>query len=695
MLVRPVSSRNTSSQTMGRSSPKDRFRLRQLLVVVKFNMHLKSRWVRINSNHKAVSLMVRRMLRHSAGSPLPTDQTTYFKHPAIRIGRTLPVFGLTSLILCACSWNPINNISSLSPAVREGALGYNGAVGDAADQILVANILRSKDFAPLNLSQLSSISGALSLQGSLGFTLPFGAPGHSGGQESSGQDSAAPSISGGTTPTYTLTPLNTQGFTLTTLQPIFANYVLDLLQNGFPREILFSIFIKEIDFPAHDGDPGPYRYVNDPDDQGQFLAFEDMVIALVQDKVALKTVDVLEPVGPEFGMYAVPSNRSKATTTYIGKDGKPLPYTPPTPPVSYGQVVDTVPDQIKNVDQAGFGLVTGASDAQYHVGNADSNRSQLYRVYPGQIVMCVDHSTIGGNKVPVISPFSDKTSKGEPNPRAPTALQTHSAPFLQLALASEAGVQSDATSGGTFDLAAVAAPFALPAPSSGTGTGSSGSTSTPSASSPGGGSKGGGGSPAASSTPSQATIPALQASRISALVTDDGCQHDQVILKDFSDDHFSEKSSQFVHVYWRSVTEVFQYLGAILRYNDGPGQGKAFAVPISPDPMVARATIPADSSQTANLQCAIILPKDYKPASDPSKTSNGPCAKLFEVREGGLGSLRVSYNERYYAVADIDPHSPKADYTRPLLSVMSTLVNLASQPSSIQPSTPLRLLPLP
>jgi len=301
-----------------------------------------------------------------------------------------------ALGLSGCSWAPIKNVTSLSPAIQADTLGYNEAIGDSADQILLGNILRSRDFEPLNLSQLSSLSGALTLQGSLSLSLPAG-EGAGSNAPVIGQNVTTPGITASTSPTYTVTPLNTQAFTLSILQPVSAGYVLNRWQAGLPRELLLLLFVKEIDFPdpstAPENAGNTVRYYNNPDNEQQFAAFRDLIDTLILAHAELKSVDVLDPVGPPFSL-----NASIATTI-------------PEPAHDGFAATNKTTSTLKTTaDSAGFGLITGSNDGQYHVGNTplpadlpihgpdyttdDSNKpqtrgGQLYRVYAGQVELCI------------------------------------------------------------------------------------------------------------------------------------------------------------------------------------------------------------------------------------------------------------------------------------------------------------------
>jgi hypothetical protein len=555
--------------------------------------------------------------------------------------------------LPACSWRPIEALTSLSPAVGAGTLGYNDAVGDAADQILLTNILRAKDLEPLNLSQLSSISGTVSLSGTAGFTLPFGFEGSMGGNKVTGQRSAMPSVTGSTTPTYTVTPLNTQAFTLSILQPVSPAYVLNRWQAGVSRELLLLLFIKEIDFPAPDGGTSTTtRYINDPDNEASFLAFSGLVHSLVvANSAELKAFDILDPVGPPFSLYA--------SVTLPGKSGA----------TSGGTSPDTL------ADQTGFGLITNANDGQYHVGNVISsskagpsaNQSiskggQLYRVYAGQVALCVS-GNIGNFQVPEIAPPRPVTPP--PHVNAATYKHSQAVGMVLKRLALAAAVQ---TSSGTAN------------PSGGGATKGAAGGPSPSA---GGGSS------------TQGMTAALQAGRVSAIVAADGCKFDQIVLDQFEEGDFQTASQSFIHIQWRSLSEVFDYLGAILRYNERHHKPE-----LEPSTAPSCSTPPSSTSSPAALPENLRSPFQFPVCGDPSvvKVSEFPTepqsAILFAVYHGIIGNLSVRHNGKLVEIADSNPNSPKSNYTRTVLSMLSALVNYAAQPT-VSTTTPLRLLPIP
>jgi hypothetical protein len=507
-----------------------------------------------------------------------------------------------------------------------------------------------------------------------------------------------PSVTSGTSPTYTLTPLNSSSFTLAIIQPVQPLFILNLVQQGVPPEILLSLFVKEIDVP---GSMGVTRYVNDPNQRGYVKRFTHLINEMMRNRLTMKAVDILEPVGPTFNLRTA-AGESREWPTYHNPDNKWQHCSGPDPskPSDQGSTTQAnqTAAQAKNVDNQGkkadnkdnkdnkdcktytstfslpgpsadpqgFGLITSTGDAQYHVGNAPSNQGQLYRIYAGQMLMCVASPTLDGDHY--IPPIHHSRPASIPSELyRPTSWIYPSFESLIYFTTLRPGEWMPNTPSGLITKVAAN-------PSKGSNSGGLGQSAAPS-SSPSGGGKSGGGSPGGSSSAPAANAgaaPPLQAPRFSALVSGDFCQRDQIILPPgFSESELSYDSKAFVHVYWRSLSEVFQYLGAILRENDG-NQG----------------------------HFKICLGTDWTIASEPPqgdrKTScdeHLPETTLFALTKDGDSDLRVSYRGSTYGITRPEP--PNSDFTRPILAIVSTLVNLAAQQNLSESSTPVRLLPLP
>jgi hypothetical protein len=127
------------------------------------------------------------------------------------------------LVLVGCS----SMIPSLAPRLHDNAVAYDAAISDINDRVLLANIVRARDYVPLSMTELSTITGTLSEQASLGLSVPFG-----GNYGSTPRGTATPSVQIGTAPTFSMAALNTRGFTLNIIQPISPVYVASKWNSG-------------------------------------------------------------------------------------------------------------------------------------------------------------------------------------------------------------------------------------------------------------------------------------------------------------------------------------------------------------------------------------------------------------------------------------------------------------------------------
>jgi hypothetical protein len=488
------------------------------------------------------------------------------------------------------------------------------ALAAASDQILLLNVLRAKDHQPLQLGTLTSLNGALSVQGTAGFSIPFG----SQPQNPTG-NTFSPSLTGSTSPTFAFTPLNTQGFTLMALQPVSASYVQQQWVGGVSRELLLMLFVKEIDFPYIDpADPTnvhAVRYINNPDQPDQFNAFKKLIETLVTNKAELKSFDILDPVGPAFGLGAASDATKNAS----------------------GVVTATV-------NQSAFSLVTGNNDGQYHFGNVDfagggtPEQGQLYRVYSGQVALCVSAANLKSTyPLPPLAPEEQKKI----NKGLATLPQINAGDMRVEMFVQGAGGGPTSTPGAT------------PA---------KGATN---ATTPGGSS-------------SQATMAALQAGRISSVVDDTGCGPAEIVSPAGSEQDFQNSSAHFVHLQWRSVSEVFDYLGAMLRYNQA--KNAAWSYTEAPPSWVATGV---DSPATVGGR---------QGAAGVAGSFTCSTRTLFQVSPGSDGAVTVERDGAYFSV----PRSADScDESLVVFSLMQPLVNLANTASTVTTSQPLQLLPLP
>jgi hypothetical protein len=243
------------------------------------------------------------------------------------------VAGLLGLTACA-TWRA--DTYTLSPAVKESARRYSDVMDDFADQALFANVLRARDYAPMNFNDLSSITGSLSLSGTLALTVPFGPYNGDRYAQSLGanRNTSMPSIMSSTSPVISIGTLNTQGFMMTMIQPISTTYVLSKW-DSYPHDLLLYLFVKAIRFPGEEdaarpwckdhSDPACWQRLvhrNDPDNDDDFQDFQLLVSQMVSTtqqpdldvggQVDMRALNLLDPLGDP-----IPIGRMYTATTPI------------------------------------------------------------------------------------------------------------------------------------------------------------------------------------------------------------------------------------------------------------------------------------------------------------------------------------------------------------------------------------------
>src|SRR3984957_20367564 len=169
----------------------------------------------------------------------------------IQSGARLVVVATVVLALSGCS---------MATSIQRNALDYNAGVANYNDQMLMYTILRARDDAPINLLALSTINGAVTLQGGLGAAAGYQ---HVDGTTVAHglTGSLTPSITAGSSPTWSMASLNTQGFTLGIIQPISPMYIVSKWSTGLDRKFLLRLFIKSINLKETNG---YHEYLNDP-----------------------------------------------------------------------------------------------------------------------------------------------------------------------------------------------------------------------------------------------------------------------------------------------------------------------------------------------------------------------------------------------------------------------------------------------
>jgi hypothetical protein len=311
-------------------------------------------------------------------------------------------------------------------------------------------------------------------------------------------------------------------------------------------------------------------------------------------------------------------------------------------------------------------------------------QGQLYRVYSGQVALCVNTGKMKGYQIPRADQQPDKTAAPATLPRGHTA---------HPAVAPKATVAKSAITNTGMNIIALNSPTSLTSfslssggsPPAAGGAPKSASSGVASSSGSSGGSAG------------QATTAALQAQRFSAMVDDDGCGSGEIVLDESSEVIFQNTvSAGFVHIQWRSISEVFEYLGATLRYQANlEHTPKSIAGHIDGTSAISWAEPPTSWVAMGDQDADAVKEQSKADATDPCSVQPGVCEQhiLFSLSDDPNCGLSTSYNDNYYTICE--SRGAIRDETMSVLSMLNTLVDVANTSSGATPTAPIQLLPIP
>jgi hypothetical protein len=198
-------------------------------------------------------------------------------------------FALASLALAGCA---------IVDKYADRAVEYNLQAEKSQQQNLMLNIVRASLRRPMQFTTLSSITGTATASGSVtgGYTnqhqtpyislfpLSVATPGNTQSAISrsvSGTGSGTATMSGG--PTFTVPVLDTQEFYNGILTPVSPQIIDYYVQQGFPPELLFDLFVSNVELIVTDGGScDRFTFRNDVRNDvrfGQFQALADYLLS--------------------------------------------------------------------------------------------------------------------------------------------------------------------------------------------------------------------------------------------------------------------------------------------------------------------------------------------------------------------------------------------------------------------------------
>ena len=145
---------------------------------------------------------------------------------------------LLALLLPGCS---------LSGAIGSHSVDYNHSVEQAADTLLVVNILRARDGAPLHFTTIGAIHGAFTVSAGIGYDL------------TAVNNGVQPAGLVASNPSFDIGPLDRQEFARGLLRPIDPALFRLLSDHGLPDPLLLHLLVSRFD-----AGPGGGAIPNEP-----------------------------------------------------------------------------------------------------------------------------------------------------------------------------------------------------------------------------------------------------------------------------------------------------------------------------------------------------------------------------------------------------------------------------------------------
>lgn len=222
------------------------------------------------------------------------------------------------VLLAACS---------LSGAVQRDTVDYNHAIEDVTNQLIVTNILRARDHAPLHFTDLSLIHGSLQISTTGNAVVPFGQGGNTTVRP---RDLLTLGTTVQSSPAFDTSPLNSSGFTEGLLSPVPFKYFRYYLDRGVPQALLLNLLVEKISLTRNGPPPvmcdyrsvaiTPNRVLADPGTTPpcpppgyeNIATFQDLVRSWTKP-ILINDYDQISPFGPPLTLNPHTSIRDLAT----------------------------------------------------------------------------------------------------------------------------------------------------------------------------------------------------------------------------------------------------------------------------------------------------------------------------------------------------------------------------------------------
>jgi hypothetical protein len=167
---------------------------------------------------------------------------------------------ICGLVLCAC----LAGCGVTTSMIKSDALSFNDAVEDATNKLLVLNVLRARDKAPLHFADIPVIRESMQQNATLGYIDLLG-----GILGTTTRNTRAATIGAQFTPSFEVTSLHSKEFNIGMTTPIDPKIVKYWLDRGLDRRIVLLLFFSAAEIIETVSEKGPIntmRIANSPRD---------------------------------------------------------------------------------------------------------------------------------------------------------------------------------------------------------------------------------------------------------------------------------------------------------------------------------------------------------------------------------------------------------------------------------------------
>jgi hypothetical protein len=173
---------------------------------------------------------------------------------------------------------------------------YNLQAETIKNQNLLLNVVRAAYRKPLQFTDLSTITGQLTLSGTAGFNIPFAGPSNNLGRLSF----FSPSVTASDSPSFTVAVLNTKEFYRGILTPLPMQTIAYYTKLGIPLSVLLTLAISDIAYGAPDQ---LTRVHNDP---YGYDRFQHLLQSLLDLGLSVEYVSETSVIGAPFDDQGLP-----------------------------------------------------------------------------------------------------------------------------------------------------------------------------------------------------------------------------------------------------------------------------------------------------------------------------------------------------------------------------------------------------